>query len=98
MVMGKRDALSEVDRLLEILADGEEHKIVELYSRVSLTPETIRTIIEFFKQYGLVKTYLKEDGIYVRITASGLDYLALPTNGGENGGEEDEDERTAEQD
>jgi len=98
VVMGKRDALSEVDRLLEILADGEEHKIVELYSRVSLTPETIRTIIEFFKQYGLVKTYLKEDGIYVRITASGLDYLALPTNGGENGGEEDEDERTAEQD
>ena len=42
--------------------------------------------------------YLKEDGIYVRITASGLDYLALPTNGGENGGEEDENERTAEQD
>ena len=98
VVMGKRDALSEVDRLLEILADGEEHHIVELYRRVSLTPETIRTIIEFFKQYGLVKVYLKEDGIYVRITASGLDYLALPTNGGENGGEEDENERTAEQD
>ena len=93
MVMGKKDALSEVDRLLEILADAEEHKLTELYSRVSLTPETIRTVIEFFKQYGLVKTYLKEDGIYVRITADGLSYLALPTNGGE----EDENERTAEQ-
>jgi len=91
--MGKKDALSEVDRLLEILADAEEHKLTELYSRVSLTPETIRTVIEFFKQYGLVKTYLKEDGIYVRITADGLSYLALPTNGGE----EDENERTAEQ-
>jgi len=97
MTRGK-NPLSEVDRLLEILADGEEHHIVELYRRVSLTPETIRTVIEFFKQYGLVKTYLKEDGIYVRITSSGLDYLTLPTNGGENGGEEDENERTAEQD
>ena len=92
--MGRKDAFSEVDRLLEILADAEEHHIVELYRRVSLTPETIRTILEFFKNHGLVKIYLKEDGIYVRITASGLDFLTLPTNGGE----EDENERTAEQD
>jgi len=91
--MGRKDALSEVDRILEILADAEEHKLTDIYRRVSLTPETIRTVIEFFKEHGLVKVYLKEDGIYVRITASGLDFLTLPTNGGE----EDENERTAEQ-
>lgn len=84
--MGRKDALKEIDRLLEILADTEEHKLTELYRRVSLTPETIRTVIEFLKEHGLVKVFLKEDGIYVRITASGLDYLTLPTNeGGRNG-------------
>jgi len=93
VVMGKRDALSEVDRLLEILADAEEHHIVELYRRVSLTPETIRTILEFFKNHGLVKIYLKEDGIYIQITANGLDFLTLPTDEGEK----DENERTSEQ-
>ena len=92
--MGRKDAFSEVDRLLEILADAEEHHIVELYRRVSLTPETIRTILEFFKNHGLVKIYLKEDGIYIRITANGLDFLTLPTDEGEK----DENERTAEQD
>ena len=97
-VMGKRDALSEVDRLLEILADAEEHHIVELYRRVSLTPETIRTILEFFKNHGLVKIYLKEDGIYIRITANGLDFLTLPTDEGRRDGNEGEDERTSEQD
>ena len=91
--MGRKDALKEIDRLLEILADAEEHKITELYRRVSLTPETIRTVIEFFKEHGLVKVFLKEDGIYVRITANGLDFLTLPTDGGEG----DENERTAEQ-
>ena len=93
-IMGRKDAFSEVDRLLEILADAEEHHIVELYRRVSLTPETIRTILEFFKNHGLVKIYLKEDGIYVRITANGLDFLTLPTDEGEK----DENKRTAEQD
>jgi len=92
--MDRKNALSEVDRLLEILSDAEEHKITELYGRVSLTPETIRTVIEFLKEHGLVKVHLKEDGIYVRITAKGLEFLTLPLNkGGKNEGE-----RTAEQD
>jgi len=78
--MGRKDALKEIDRLLEILADTEEHKLTELYRRVSLTPETIRTVIEFFKEHGLVKVYLKEDGIYVRITSKGLDFIVLPAD------------------
>ena len=92
--MSGKNASSELDRILEILADAEEHKLTELYRRVSLTPETIRTVIEFFKEHGLVKVYLKEDGIYVRITANGLDFLTLPTDEGEK----DENKRTAEQD
>jgi len=80
--MNGKNALNEMDRLLEILADAEEHKITELYRRVSLTPETIRTVIEFFKEHGLVKVYLKEDGIYVRITGNGLEFLALSSNEG----------------
>jgi len=78
--MSRKNALNEMDRLLEILADAEEHKITELYRRVSLTPETIRTVIEFFKEHGLVKVYLKEDGIYVRITSKGIDFIALPAD------------------
>ena len=78
--MNGKNALNEMDRLLEILADAEEHKITELYRRVSLTPETIRTVIEFFKEHGLVKVYLKEDGIYVRITSKGIDFIALPAD------------------
>ena len=78
--MSRKNALNEMDRLLEILADAEEHKITELYRRVSLTPETIRTVIEFFKEHGLVKVYLKEDGIYVRITGNGLEFLALSSD------------------
>jgi len=92
--MSGKNASSELDRILEILTDAEEHKLTELYRRVSLTPETIRTVIEFFKEHGLVKVYLKEDGIYVRITANGLDFLTLPTDEGEK----DENKRTAEQD
>ena len=78
--MNRKNALNEMDRLLEILADAEEHKLTELYRRVSLTPETIRTVIEFFKEHGLVKVYLKEDGIYVRITSKGLDFIVLPAD------------------
>ena len=78
--MSRKNALNEMDRLLEILADAEEHKITELYRRVSLTPETIKTVIEFFKEHGLVKVYLKEDGIYVRITGKGLEFLALSSD------------------
>ncbi|RLJ02651.1 MAG: hypothetical protein DRP08_04435 [Candidatus Aenigmatarchaeota archaeon] len=86
--MDRKNALKEVDRLLEILGDAEEHKITELYRRVSLTPETIRTVIEFLHEHGFVKKYLKEDGIYVRITAKGLEFLTLkPNKGDENEGE-----------
>ena len=78
--MSGKNASSELDRILEILTDAEEHKLTELYRRVSLTPETIRTVIEFFKEHGLVKVYLKEDGIYVRITSKGLDFIASPAD------------------
>jgi len=78
----EKNPFSELDRILEILSDAEEHKLTELYGRVSLTPETIRTVIEFFKEHGLVEVYLKEDGIYVRITSKGLEFLTFPPNEG----------------
>lgn len=74
--MSQRISGSTIDKVLELLEDGELHATIELAEELDMSIETVEQILSFLSEFDLVE-YDPDTG--ARITESGLRFLSLPT-------------------